>query len=151
MESSAPARVLVVAHRTAATPQLLEAVAERAARGPAQFTLLVPRVAHGLHRVVDPEDTDDTEAQIVLELALPLLEEAAGGPVEGKIGDPNPNDAIHDAMNIDGYDEIIVSTLPARVSRWLHADLPSKLKPLGVPVTTVIAKSTRAGSAGRGY
>lgn len=147
MESSEPARVLVVAHRTAATPQLLEAVAERARSGNVTFTLLVPRVAHGLHRVVDPEDTDDAEAQMVLELALPLLEEAAGAHVEGKIGDPNPADAIHDAMNLDGYDEIIISTLPARVSRWLHADLPSKLKPLGVPVTTVIAKSARAARA----
>jgi hypothetical protein len=144
MESSAPARVLVVAHRTAATPQLIEAVAERAQAGPARFTLLVPRVPHGLHRVVDPEDTDESEAQMVLELALPLLEEAAGAPVEGKIGDPNPNDAIHDAMNAEHYDEIIISTLPARVSRWLRADLPSKLKPLGVPITTVVAKSARA-------
>ena len=84
---------------------------------------------------------------MVLELALPLLEEAVGDRVEGKIGDPNPSDAIHDAMNLDGYDEIIISTLPARVSRWLHADLPSKLKPLGVPVTTVVAKSTRAAKA----
>ena len=144
MESSEPARVLVVAHRTAATPQLIAAVAERAAAGPAGFTLLVPRAAHGLHRLMDPEDTDDSEAQMVLDLALPLLEEAVGAPVEGKIGDPNPNDAIHDAMNIDGYDEIIISTLPARVSRWLHADLPSKLKPLGVPITTVVAKGSRA-------
>ena len=148
MESSAPARVLVVAHRTAATPQLLEAVSARAQAGPATFTLLVPRVAHGLHRVVDPEDTDESEAQMVLELALPLLEEAAGGPVEGKIGDPNPNDAIHDAMNIDGYDEIIISTLPRRVSRWLKNDLPSKLSTLSVPITTVVAKS--ASAAGRG-
>jgi hypothetical protein len=147
MESSEPARVLVVAHRTAATPQLLGAVSERAEAGPARFTLLVPRVAHGLHRVVDPEDTSDVEAQMVLELALPLLEEAAGTAVEGKIGDPNPADAVHDAMNIDGYDEIIISTLPARVSRWLRADLPSKLKPLGVPITTVVAKSARAARA----
>ena len=52
MESSAPARVLVVAHRTAATPQLLEAVRARAAAGPARFTLLVPRVAHGTSSVL---------------------------------------------------------------------------------------------------
>jgi len=143
MESSEPTRVLIVAHRTAATPGLLQAVAERAAAGPASFTLLVPRVAHGLHKVVDPEDAGHEEAQMVLELALPLLEEAAGGRVEGKIGDSNPSDAINDAMHLDGYDEIIISTLPKRVSRWLHADLPSKLKPLGVPVTTVIAQSTR--------
>ena len=147
MESSAPARVLVVAHRTAATPALIEAVAARVAAGPATFTLLVPRAAYGLHRLVDPEDTDESDAQAVLELALPLLEEAAGAPVEGKIGDPNPSDAIHDAMNLDGYDEIIISTLPARVSRWLHADLPSKLKPLGVPVTTVTAKGAGARAA----
>ena len=85
----------------------------------------MPRAPHGLHRVIDPEDTDDSEAQAVLELALPLLEEAAGAHVEGKIGDPNPVDAIQDAVNIDGYDEIIISTLPARVSRWLHINLPA--------------------------
>ena len=143
MEASAPARVLVVAHRTAATPALLDAVSARAAEGPATFTLLVPRAPHGLHRVIDPEDTDEAEAQAVLELALPLLEEAAGGPVEGKIGDPNPVDAISDAVNIDGYDEIIISTLPARVSRWLNLNLPSKLTPLGLPITTVTAKSAK--------
>ncbi len=143
MEASAPARVLVVAHRTAATPALIETVAARAAQGPAEFTLLVPRAAHGLHRLVDPEDADEGEAQAVLELAIPLLEEAVGAPVAGKIGDPSPSDAIHDAMNIDGYDEIIISTLPARVSRWLHADLPSKLKPLGVPITTVTARASK--------
>jgi hypothetical protein len=144
MEASEPARVLVVAHRTAATPALIAAVEERAAQGPAAFTLLVPNAAHGLHRLVDPEDTDGSEAQMVLELALPLLERAAGGHVEGKIGDPNPYDAVSDAVNIDGYDEIIISTLPARVSRWLRSDLPSKLKALHLPVTTVTAQGARA-------
>jgi len=144
MESSEPARVLVVANRTAATPALLEAVATRAAAGPATFTLLVPLAPHGLHRLVDPEDTDDAEVLAVLELALPLLEDAAGGPVHGKIGDHNPVDAITDAVNIDGYDEIIISTLPARVSRWLRNDLANKLKPLGLPITTVTASGTRA-------
>jgi len=143
MEASEPARVLIVAHRTAATPPLLNAVAERASQGPTTFTLLVPNAAHGLHRLIDPEDTDASEAQMVLELALPQLEKAAGGHVEGKIGDHNPYDAIADAINIDGYDEIIISTLPARVSRWLRSDLPSKLKALNVPVTTVTAPSGR--------
>lgn len=147
MESSEPARVLVVAHRTAATPALLDAVSARARSGPAEFTLLVPRSPHGLHRLVDPEDTDDIEAQAVLELALPLLESAAGSHVEGKIGDHNPYDAVNDAVNIDGYDEIIISTLPVRVSRWLRSDLPSKLKTIGIPITTVVAPSARARAA----
>ena len=151
MESaSSPARVLVVAHKTAATPGLLEAVRERAARGPARFTLLVPNAAHGLHVVVDAEDQDSSEAEQVLELAIPLLEEAAGGPVEGMVGDPSPMNAIQDAINIRGFDEVIISTLPARVSKWLKLDLPSKITGLGLPVTTVTARDRASASVPAG-
>jgi hypothetical protein len=123
MESSAPARVLVVAHKTAATP-----------------ALLVPNPAHGLHAVVDPEDVEESEGHQVLELAIPLLEEAAGDRVEGIVGDPSPMNAIQDAINLHGFDEVIISTLPARVSKWLKLDLPSKITGLGLPVTTVTAR-----------
>jgi hypothetical protein len=138
MESS-EARVLVVANRTAATPALIEAVRERARRSPARFTLLVPNTAHGLHRLVDPEDQESTEAEGTLELAVPLLERAAGTPVEGIIGDPEPLAAIQDAINLHGFDEIIISTLPQRVSRWLKLDLQHKVAGLGLPVTMVTA------------
>lgn len=148
MESSTAARVLVVAHRTAATPALLDAVRERAARGPAVFALLVPNPAHGLHRAVDPEDQSDEEAQATLALALPLLEDAAGAPVEGIIGVPSPLEAIQDAINLRGFDEIIISTLPSRVSRWLRQDLPAKASGLGLPVTTVTATSGDRVTAG---
>jgi hypothetical protein len=140
MESSGPARVLVVAYKTAATPGLLDAVRERAARGPAQFTLLVPNAAHGLQKLMDPEDQESSEADHVLELAIPLLEDAAGGHVEGMIGDPSPMDAIADAINVHGFDEVIISTLPTTVSKWMKLDLPSKVSGLGLPVTTVTAK-----------
>src|SRR4051794_4413416 len=139
MESSAPKRVLVVAAKTAATPALMDAVRQRAAQGPAAFTLLVPNPTHGLHTVVDPEDQDAGEAQSIVELAVPLLEDAAGSPVDHIVGDPIPLDAIQDAINLRGFDEIIISTLPTRVSRWLKLDLPSKVKGLGLPVTTVTA------------
>ena len=138
MESS-ETRVLVVANRTAATPALIEAVRARAAKSPARFTLLVPNAARGLHKVVDPEDQSRDEAAQTLELALPLLEQAAGSEVEGLIGDPEPLAAIQDAINMQGFDEIIISTLPTRVSRWLKLDLPSKAAGLGLPVTTVTA------------
>lgn len=142
-----PARVLVVAHRTAATPALLEAVRERAARGDAAFTLLVPAAAHGLHKIVDPEDADESEARTTLELALPLISEAAGHQVEGLIGDAEPLAAIQDAVNLEGFDEIIISTLPSRVSRWLHLDLPRKAAGLGLPVTTVTARGHKDAAA----
>lgn len=141
------ARVLVVAHRTAATPVLLQAVRDRAAESEATFTLLVPAAAPGLHRVMDPEDADRGEAESVLELALPLLREAAGGEVEGIVGVAEPLAAIQDAVNLRGFDEIIISTLPTRVSKWLHLDLPSKAAGLGLPVTTITAAGTEAASA----
>jgi hypothetical protein len=142
--AQAPVRVLVVANKTAATPGLLEAVRERAGRGPCSFTLLVPNTAHGLHRVVDPEDQDRSEAETTLELALPLLSEAAGRRVEGLVGDSDPLTAIQDAVNLHGFDEIILSTLPTRVSRWLRLDLPHKVAGLGLPVTTVTAVGREA-------
>ena len=126
--SPPPARVLVVAAKTAATPALIDAVRERAARGPAAFTLLGPNPTHGLHTVVDPEDQDAGEAETIVELAVPLLEGAAGSPVDHIVGDAIPLDAIQDAVNLRGFDEIILSTLPSRVSRWLKLDLPSKVR-----------------------
>jgi hypothetical protein len=139
MESS-PARVLVVANRTAATPALLAAVRARAARGPCRFTLLVPIAPGRLDRVLNPDDVPDTEAAGVLERALPLLADAAGSEVDGQIGVPEPLSAIQDAVNLGHFDEIILSTLPHRVSRWLHLDLPSKVGGLGLPLTTVTAE-----------
>jgi hypothetical protein len=143
-----PARVLIVAHKTAATPPLIEAVRERAQRGPARFTLLCPKAVHGITRVADPEDAPDDEARDVLELAIPLLEEAAGSRVEGLVGVSNPLDAIQDAINLHGFDEIIISTLPTRVSKWLRLDLPHKLHGLGLPVTTVTASERAPADAG---
>jgi hypothetical protein len=144
MESSTPAHVLVVAHRTAATTGLRDAVGHRAAAGPARFTLLVPRTAHGLHRIMDPEDQDDSEAREILTRALPLLSEAAGSPVDGLIGDPAPLTAIEDTINRETYDEIILSTLPTHLSRWLRLDLPRKVAGFGIPVTTVTATESES-------
>jgi hypothetical protein len=136
---SDPASVLVVAHQTAVGTALLEAVRARAAQGAVQFHLVVPRSPHGMHRVVDPLEAGETEARETLARALPRLSEAAGHGVTGAIGDAEPLMAIHDAVNLGHYDEIIISTLPLGVSRWLKLDLVSKARALGLPVTHVAA------------
>jgi alkanesulfonate monooxygenase SsuD/methylene tetrahydromethanopterin reductase-like flavin-dependent oxidoreductase (luciferase family) len=142
MESSSPTRVLVVAYRTAATPTLVEEVRARAdaARDsgtPVSFTLLVP----DLHAV--SEESADREAELIIALALPLLEEAAGAPVDGIVGNWDPEVAARELVAQREFDEILVSTLPARVSRWLSRDLPGRLSDLGVPVSVL----TSPGSA----
>jgi hypothetical protein len=138
---SEPANVLVVAHQTAATRPLLDSVRERARLGPARFHLVVPRQPHGIHKLVDPEEYGEAEARRVLQDALPKLSEAAGQEVSGSIGDAEPLMAIDDAINLGDYDELIISTLPLGVSRWLKLDLVSKARGLGLPVTHVLAAS----------
>jgi hypothetical protein len=128
--------VLVVAHRTAATPRLLDEVRRRARAGRWRVTLLVPRPYW---------DPDTEEAELVVELAVPLLEEAAGTHVESLIGAEDPVEAVRQFLATTEVDEIIVSTLPRRVSHWLRRDVPSRLQALGLPVTVVTAtQSERA-------
>jgi hypothetical protein len=130
-------RVLIVANRTAATEPLLQAVRSRAEAGEAEFHLLVPATPRGLHRLVDPEVAGREEAEAQLTLALELLREAAGAEVHGHVGDADPMAAISDTLNESEFDEIIISTLPRKLSRWMHLDLPSKTRGLGKPVTHV--------------
>ena len=131
MESSASRRILIVANRTAATPALIETVRKRATEGACRFTLLVPRTFW---------DADTEESGVTLELAIPLLEEAAGSHVEGLLGDSDPYVAVTAALEQAAYDEIVISTLPARVSHWLHLDLPARVQRLGLPVTVITAR-----------
>jgi uncharacterized membrane-anchored protein len=136
------AAVLVVANKTAATQALIDAVRERAAAGAARFVLLVPNPDH---LVFDRVGQDITHGEQVLALALPLLTDAAGAEVEGRVAhSPNAYDVVAAEIGAHTYDEIILSTLPSHVSHWLHVDLPARLAELGLPVRTVTAAHERA-------
>jgi hypothetical protein len=136
MDLSQQAHVLIVANRTAATPALVEAVRQRAALGPATFHLLVPDPAvpdwHPHHTLA--------MAKHVLELSLPILDEAAGGQITGSVSNRrDPMDSIEEILRKQDFDEIILSTLPRSISRWLHIDLPRRVASIGLPLTTIIA------------
>src|SRR5687767_10455122 len=119
--------VLVVANLTATSDELLAALKERAARGACRFTLLTPRSG--------PE-SDELLAQ-----ALKAMRKAGLKKVTGKLGDPDPIVAVMEVWDPMEFDEIVVSTLPTGVSRWLGLDLPRRLERLtAVTVHHVVAQ-----------
>jgi hypothetical protein len=133
------ARVLVVANRTAESPELLEALRSRAVHGPCEFTLLVPSTAHGLAWAADPGDSGNEEAERHRAAFLEELRSEGLDVADAKVGDGDPLAAISDECNFNEYDELIISTLPLRISKWLHLDLPRKAgAATGLPVQHVV-------------
>jgi hypothetical protein len=127
MESSDSRRVLIVANRTAATPTLMEEVRRRVSERPHSFALLIPDAG------------SRSESDWTLDRAVPMLEKAARGKVEGVVGGSEAFESVKAAVDDGEYDEIIVSTLPKRSSRWLRNDLPRRIGRLGVPVSVITA------------
>jgi len=137
------ARVLVVANRTAESPELLTALQERALRGPCVFTLLVPSTPHGLAWAANMHaggaEAEDHRSAFIQELREEGLDVA-----EAKVGDPDPLAAVSDECNFNEYDEVVVSTLPLKLSKWLRIDLPRKARAAtGLPVTHVVGSEER--------
>jgi hypothetical protein len=128
--------LLVVANVTADSPELIQALKERAARDTCSFTLLVPAPAAG--------SVGREAAQERLEAALARMREAGLQNVEGRVGDPDPIVAVMDVWDPMKFDEVIVSTLPTGSSRWLGLDLPHRLEKLtSVPVRHVVSQPER--------
>ena len=119
--------ILVVANRTAATPRLLDEVDRRAAAGPCEFVLLIPDAA------------DRKAADWTMETALRLMRKSARGEVDGiSAVAEDPFESVRAAVAADSFDEIIVSTLPRKISKWLRRDLIRRVEGLGVPVTAIV-------------
>jgi hypothetical protein len=113
-----PVSVLVVAHATASSPQLLEALSERAEGGAVRVTLVLPCKGIGF--------AAKEEARAALDEALAQYA-AAGIEAEGVVGDRDPLVAVAEIWDPLRFDEIVVSTLPAKVSAWLQSDLPHRI------------------------
>jgi hypothetical protein len=133
------ARILVVANRTAESPELLEALKSRADGN--EFVLVVPASGRGIEKAADP-DAARAHTEPHLDAALERLR-AEGLRVDGTVGDGDPLAAVEDAVNFGNFDEVIVSTLPVRASKWLKLDLPSRVeRTTGLPVTHIETKQS---------
>jgi hypothetical protein len=122
---------LVVANVTATSEELLDALRKRAEQEPVSFTLIIPATPSGGGREA---------ATAKLEEALGQLR-SAGLEAEGSVGNADPILAVTDVWDPKRYDEIIVSTLPMRFSKWLHAGLPERIGKLtDAPVTHIVSQ-----------
>jgi hypothetical protein len=144
------AKYLMVANQTLGGEQLKEEVRRRVAAGPSSFYVLVPNthpvdISWMVRPTADlssPEEERRAEltAQARLHQALDQLR-AEGVEAQGDLGDPDPLTAIGDVLAEERFDEIIISTLPAGVSRWLGMDLPHRAeRKFRLPVTTITAR-----------
>jgi hypothetical protein len=132
-----PRRILVVANQTAGGPAFMRAINERMRQGPCVFTLVVPATPPQEHATWEEGEARDI-ARRRMEKAVEELR-AAGADITGVVGDASPVLAINDALIENPCDEIILSTLPSGISRWLKKDLPHRVEQrFGLPVTTVI-------------
>jgi hypothetical protein len=131
-------RFLVVANQTLGGDALLRRVREAVSWGPSSFHLLVPATPVR-HQLTWTEGEAQAVARQRLDEGLARFE-TEGFNVSGEVGDANPMLAIADALRDGNFDEVILSTLPVGVSRWVRMDLPSRVhRRFGLPVTHVIA------------
>ena len=156
-DRSAPSRYLVIANRTTDSDTLRAALLERTTRGPAEFIVMVP-VPQLVNAALATLATDPVGG-IIYSLPLSEAEEAEeleyaqqrldalvqflvahGGTASGWITRSDPITATDDALTDGRFDEIVISTFPAGLSRWLKMDLPCRLKRRSsIPVTHVEA------------
>ena len=155
-------RYLIVANQTLGGEKLDRVVRERIERGRSEFRVLVPLTTRAYERFPWGGDIDfpvgEGMTRRIEEDHAAMLDEARqraerrlremidklrslGGEADGEVGDPDPLTAVETVLEHDlAFDEVIVSTLPAGISRWLRMDLPSRLARLTeIPVTTVEA------------
>ena len=122
-------RILVVANRTIATPRVVEAVKRYAREQPTQVLAAHPRRRQ--------------ERRLDARARPPPAQRAAGSRVEGLVESAgDPYDAVRKHVADGGYEKVVISTLPRRVSKWIKRDLPSRVAALGTPVEVITPEKT---------
>jgi len=152
-------RYLVVANQTLGAAELRGELEKRISAGPCSFFVIVPDTKAAQYDPVAaggvlaqpgmwwwatyygrPATDEEATSHARERLSLMLDGLAAMGlHAEGELGSPEPLAAIGKACADRQFDEIIMTTLPQRVSRWLKADLPHQAqRRFGLPITTII-------------
>jgi cell pole-organizing protein PopZ len=146
---------LIVANRTVGGSELIDAVKGRLANDEYRFHLMVPvtssvstSIALGSMAVdTMPMESLDLpnereKADERLKFGLDWLAELGVSATGEVITDADTVAAVCRVVNERSIDEVIISTLPTTLSRWLRQDLPHRIeRKVSVPVTVVTSKS----------
>ena len=128
MDARDSRRILIVAHKSVATPALVETVRRRTEAGPCTFALLIP------------DASNPVVAAWTLRRARRLLSKTIGMPVDGIVSEgDDAYTGIAAALGVAEYDEIMLSILTGPGSGWVHEELPARVQTLGIPLTVVVA------------
>jgi GABA permease len=151
-------KYLVVANQTLGGAELRKELRRRVAAEQCSFYVLVPNTRAAHYQVVPaaggfvpmpsmatsygPETDEEATAEAKARLSQMLAELTEwGAPAEGHLGGANPLEGVEAAIAERTFDEVIVATLPRRVSRWLGADVPQRIeRQFGLPVTTIAGR-----------
>jgi hypothetical protein len=126
------AHVIVLANRTAAAAELIEALVHRSERGPIHATLVMPAAG--------PGSADRAAATERMNAVIEAWKAAGVENCEGVVCDPVPLEALAEVWDPMRHDEVIVSTLPGQSSKWIRSDLPHAVaRYTGVSVLHVVA------------
>jgi GABA permease len=153
-------RYLVVANQTLGGRELREELRRRAVAGESSFYVLVPNTRAAHYHVVPaagglvpmpsmatgyggPETDEEAtqEARERLSRVLAYLAEL-GVEAEGRLGSAHPLEGVEEVLAQHEFDEVVVATLPKRISRWLGSDVPHQIeRRFGLPVTTIVSRA----------
>src|SRR6266571_2230120 len=137
-------RYLLVAHQTASSQEVIQAVKGIVDQSPdAEFVLLVPETP--VEELLDWQEGDSNRiARSNGETARTQLNSVGANVLRVSVGDASPVKAIEDELAKDSnpFDGIIISTLPLQRSRWLALDQPRRIeRRFRLPVTHVVGRS----------
>ncbi len=141
-------RILVVANETLRGRVLEEEVCRRCAGADTSVLVVAPALTDPVRHWVSDIDPGREAAAKRLQETLARLREL-GIDARGEIGDPDPLQAVEDALRTFGADEIVISTHPPGRSSWLErAVVEQARKRFALPIIHVVVDLEAEARAG---
>lgn len=136
-------RILVIANETVAGDTLHSMIRKKSEGYSTNVLVVAPAQPSPLQHLASDDDPGRQAARERVDASLAKLR-AEGLSAQGQVGDPDPLQAIEDALRTFGPDEIIISTHPEGRSHWLERGIVEHARDrFAVPITHVVVDLER--------